>query len=131
MSTSYEALGAIIGSLVDEKASAYGPAFKKTAQYLELLFPDGIQPEQYIHVGLLIRDFDKTCRIANGHYEDSYQDKAGYALLGEELVRGDVVTPLAPEDFYSSTVPEGVTPVYYTVDPDENWAVIPHGETEE
>jgi hypothetical protein len=79
----YEAKGRDIGRLVDEKQRQYGDSFHKCGAYLKLLYPDGIKPAQYGDLLALVRDFDKSMRIATGNQggEDAWQDKAGYALL--------------------------------------------------
>lgn len=71
-----------IGGVVDEKNQAYGDSFSRCGEFLKTLYPNGIRPEQYIDALCLVRMFDKMSRIANGHYEDSYEDLAGYSLLG-------------------------------------------------
>ncbi len=79
----YEAKGRAIGRLVDEKQKQYGDSFHKCGAYLRLLYPDGIRPEQYEDLLALVRDFDKSMRIANGNQgnEDAWADKCGYCLL--------------------------------------------------
>lgn len=131
--TTYENLGKQVGALVDEKNQAYGNSFQKTAEYLKVLFPGGIDPEQYVHLGLLIRMFDKVMRIATGHYEDSYRDLAGYALLGERLVRLEAgakfVTntdqPAAPRE-----EPEPTVKVVYYDPADDTWDSDPQWQSD-
>lgn len=80
----YEEIGASVGRLVDEKNKAYGGSFAKCPQYLKLLYPNGVRPDQYQDMLALVRDFDKNMRIAtnkNAMGENSWHDKAGYALL--------------------------------------------------
>lgn len=81
----YAKLGNEVGQLVDEKNAVYGDSFSKVGDYLRLLYPRGIQPEQYIDALALVRDFDKSMRIAtnkDAFGESPWRDKAGYALLG-------------------------------------------------
>lgn len=80
----YEALGESIGALVDQKNKQYGDAFNRSGSILEILYPDGIRPEQYRDMLGVIRVVDKLFRIANGKQgpEDPWQDIAGYGLLG-------------------------------------------------
>lgn len=82
-------LGAAIGGLVDRKDAAYGQAITVVPDILELLYPAGIQPEQYRDAALLVRMLDKICRIARGDKrafnESPWADLAGYALRGQEL----------------------------------------------
>ena len=77
-----------IAELVKEKNLAYGDAAGKSIDYLKLLYPNGIQPEQYQDMLLLIRDFDKSMRIATDKDalgENPWGDKMGYALLAVEF----------------------------------------------
>lgn len=60
----YEPVARAIGQLVDEKNKAYGDAFNKSGDFLKLLYPDGIKPEQYGDMLALVRVFDKQMRIA-------------------------------------------------------------------
>lgn len=79
----FESKGKQIGKLVDEKNKQYGDAFSKSGDFLKILYPDGIKPEQYKDVLVLVRIFDKQMRIANGNQgeENAYQDIAGYGIL--------------------------------------------------
>lgn len=81
--SNYEEVGAKIGKLVFEKQIQYGDSFGKAGDYLRILYPSGIKPDQYDDMLALIRDFDKSMRIAHGNQggEDAWQDKAGYAIL--------------------------------------------------
>jgi hypothetical protein len=81
-------LGTEIGELVERKAEAYGESFARCGDYLRILFPDGIRPEQYSLAMLLARDFDKSMRAVNdadAFGESPFIDKAGYAILGAHL----------------------------------------------
>jgi len=80
----FERLGAEIGRLVDKKSIAYGDAFGKSEQYLKLLAPDGIHPDQYKNLLALVRLFDKQVRVAtnkDAFGENPWMDMAGYCLL--------------------------------------------------
>mgnify|MGYP003350585103 CR=1 FL=1 len=77
-----------IGQLVEEKNKAYGSAFDKAGDFLRVLYPEGIKPEQYKDMLCIVRVFDKLMRIATS-YEgteekkvDAYSDLMGYGLLG-------------------------------------------------
>lgn len=71
-----------IGELVEQKNKDYGDAFVKVAEALKILYPDGISPEQYQDVAVLIRVFDKMMRISHGaSTEDPWKDIAGYGIL--------------------------------------------------
>lgn len=80
----YESLGKAIGALVDRKNKQYGDAFNRGGSILEVLYPDGVRPEQYRDMLGVIRVVDKLFRVANGKQgqEDPWQDIAGYELLG-------------------------------------------------
>lgn len=83
--SNYEELGKSVGALVDIKNKAYGSAFDDAGKFLELLYPDGIQPSQYSDMLALVRIFDKMKRIATDREalgESPYCDIAGYGLLG-------------------------------------------------
>jgi hypothetical protein len=77
-----------IGTLVEEKNKAYGSAFDKAGDFMRLLYPEGIKPDQYKDMLCNVRIFDKLMRIATS-YEgteekkvEAYSDIMGYALLG-------------------------------------------------
>jgi phage terminase large subunit-like protein len=81
----YEELATKIGKLVDEKNQAYGNSFAEAHKILSILYPNGIQPEQYTDALAIIRVIDKLFRIAtnkNAFGESPWQDIAGYAILG-------------------------------------------------
>lgn len=80
----YEQLGQDIGSMVDVKNQQYGDAFNQAGKILEVLYPDGVRPDQYKDMLGVIRVIDKLFRISNGKQgeEDPWQDIAGYGLLG-------------------------------------------------
>lgn len=73
-----------LGQLLEQKNSAYGDAFAKTTQILELLYPHGISIAQYKDVHVIVRILDKISRIARDNDpmgESPYQDIAGYGIL--------------------------------------------------
>ena len=77
-----------IGKLVEEKNKAYGSAFDRAGDFLKVLYPEGIKPDQYKDMLCIVRVFDKLMRIATS-YEgteekkiDAYSDLMGYGLLG-------------------------------------------------
>lgn len=75
----FEKIGTDIGKLVEEKNKAYGNSFKKSGEFLQLLYPSGIRPDQYQDVLSLVRIFDKQMRIAtdkNAYGENPYRDIA-------------------------------------------------------
>lgn len=81
----YEKKGQGIGKLVDEKQAAYGDSFGKSGEIIKILYPEGINPEQYKDALAIIRVIDKLFRIANDKGyggENPFMDIAGYGLLG-------------------------------------------------
>ena len=81
----YEQIGTRIGKLVDEKNKAYGDSFGKSCEILEILYPSGVQPNQYTDMLCLTRIIDKLFRIATQKeaFGDSpYIDISGYGILG-------------------------------------------------
>lgn len=82
----YEKLGREIGQLVKEKQQAYGNSFNKAGEFMQLLYPDGIAPDQYNDALAIVRIFDKLMRIAtrkDAFAESPFRDISGYGLLGE------------------------------------------------
>ena len=74
-----------IGSLVKEKQEAYGDSFSKSEKIINILYPNGVKPENYRDLLTITRIIDKLFRIAtrkNAFGESPYRDIAGYALLG-------------------------------------------------
>src|SRR5579884_2063752 len=85
---SFRAIAQQIGELVEQKNAAYGNSFAKTGEFLGLLYPNGILPEQYGDALLITRIFDKLQRIATDRDalgESPYRDIAGYGILGASL----------------------------------------------
>lgn len=81
----FRIVGEQVGALVEEKNAAYGDSFAKTGEFLRILYPDGIRPDQYGDALCLVRIFDKQMRIATqkGAFGESpYRDIAGYGILG-------------------------------------------------
>ena len=79
----YKEIGERIGSIVDVKNMQYGDSINCTADFLKLLFPNGIPVEAYKDLGIIVRIWDKIKRIASGNKgsENAYNDIAGYAIL--------------------------------------------------
>jgi len=81
----FEQIGTDIGKLVDEKNTAYGSSFEKSEQILQVLYPNGIKPEQYRDMLAITRIVDKLFRIAtkkDAFGESPFKDIAGYGILG-------------------------------------------------
>ena len=91
-SLEYEILGQSVGKLVAEKQDAYGNSFGQSGKVLEILYPDGVQPEQYKDMLTIVRIIDKLFRIANRkdyNGESPYTDIAGYGLLGMAIKQSE------------------------------------------
>lgn len=85
MSRSFLEIGTSIGSLVEEKNKAYGSSFEKSSEIIKILYPNGVQPDQYTDLLAITRLIDKLFRIASNKDafgESPWQDIAGYAILG-------------------------------------------------
>jgi len=74
-----------------EKNRKYGDAVRKTLGMLNELYPEGIRPDQYSDLLLLVRVMDKLIRIATytperreADDESPWADVRGYGILGEE-----------------------------------------------
>ena len=81
----FESVGRELGVLVQEKNEAYGDSFGQANKILETLYPDGIQPEQYLDLLAIVRVIDKLFRVANkkdAFGESPWRDICGYAILG-------------------------------------------------
>ena len=74
-----------IGSLLEEKNRAYGNSVSVATKAMAILYPDGIPPEKMDDALVVVRVFDKLCRIARGNKkafgESPWKDIAGYAIL--------------------------------------------------
>lgn len=84
VNVSYEVIGQNIGKLVERKNKAYGDSFNQSGEFLKILYPDGIQPDQYQDMLGIVRVFDKMMRIANekGAFDENpWEDVAGYGIL--------------------------------------------------
>ena len=83
----FETIAKEIGAVVRRKNKVYGDSFGKSTNFIKLLYPHGIRPDQYGDVLLITRIFDKLCRIATGakNEENPYFDIAGYSVLGVRM----------------------------------------------
>lgn len=80
----FERIGYDIGKLVEEKNRAYGDSFNKCGEFLKILYPNGVRPDQYTDLLGIVRVFDKLMRIANkkdAFEENPWNDIAGYGIL--------------------------------------------------
>ena len=81
----FEKIATEIGKLVDEKDKAYGSSFLKSEKILQILYPNGIEPEQYRDMLAITRIIDKLFRVATrkeAFGESPFKDIAGYGILG-------------------------------------------------
>lgn len=76
-----------LGPFLVKKNNAYGDAFVKAGDFMQIFFEEGIPADKEMVALVFARVFDKLMRIAksnNGkdpHNEDPWRDIAGYALL--------------------------------------------------
>ncbi len=85
MSNKYKSIASEIGDLVQEKNDAYGDSFGQSCKVLEVLYPNGIKPEQYRDALAITRVIDKLFRLANkkdAFGESPWRDICGYSILG-------------------------------------------------
>jgi len=81
----YKNIGLNIGKLVQDKNKAYGDSFGRACEILKVLYPAGINPEQYRDALAITRVIDKLFRLANkkdAFGESPWKDICGYAMLG-------------------------------------------------
>ncbi len=81
----YETLGKDLGRLVAEKQTAYGDSFGKSHKILQVLYPEGVNPDQYVDLLTICRVIDKLFRLASDPTygdESPWLDICGYGLLG-------------------------------------------------
>jgi len=79
-----------LASTLSKKNAAYGDSYTNVGDFLRLLYPNGVKPEKYEDLTLIVRIFDKLKRIAasnDSYSEDPYLDIAGYGILGVSLSR--------------------------------------------
>ena len=83
--TVYKQIAESIGTLVGEKNEAYGDSFGRASEILNVLYPSGIEPDQYRDALAITRVIDKLFRLANkkdAFGESPWKDICGYAILG-------------------------------------------------
>jgi len=98
----FKDVGTTIGTVVDEKNKVYGNSFAESEQYLKLLYPNGIKPEQYKDLITLLRVWDKIKRVAtkkDALGENPFADIAGYAILA---IADDLDTTEKCNNFYKN-----------------------------
>ncbi len=85
----FEAIGAELGRLVDEKQAAYGDSFGKSGAVMRILYPGGVSAEQLDDALTIVRILDKLFRVATARDalgESPFRDIGGYALLAQARV---------------------------------------------
>jgi len=85
MSFDFEKIAADVARLTAEKKASYGDAFGQSGRILEILYPNGVSPEQYGDMLAVARILDKLFRVAtrkDAFGESPYRDIVGYGLLG-------------------------------------------------
>ena len=81
----YKDIGTEIGKIVDKKNAIYGESFAKTGDILRILYPNGVDLDQYDDMLAVARILDKLFRIATDKDalgENPFSDIAGYGILG-------------------------------------------------
>lgn len=71
--------------LVATKNAAYGDSISSSEKIFRIYYPNGIRPDQYSDVLLLVRILDKLSRIAtnkDAFNEEPFQDIVGYSIRG-------------------------------------------------
>lgn len=84
MKHNYPQIGEDLGKLIAEKQKAYGDSYGKSGELLKVLFPNGINPDNYTNLLAIVRIIDKLFRIStdpNWGGESPWKDICGYALL--------------------------------------------------
>lgn len=125
MTKSIAELAEGIASLVTEKEKAYGSAFDKAGEFIKLLYPEGIKPDQYKDMLCVLRIFDKLMRIATAYdgteekRVEAYSDTTGYSLLGLRAALAEVNATAPPKTEQKETVtPTPAPPTSPAVQPD-------------
>ena len=69
--------------VLHKKNEAYGDTAQTAGEMLRVLYPDGVAPDQYDDMLIIVRILDKLGRVATGDTsEDPFLDIAGYGVLG-------------------------------------------------
>ncbi len=95
-----KAVGLELANLLFDKHDHYRDSILRVALLLEVCYPNGVQPDQYVDLGLVVRVFDKMIRITGGERrsdsESPWKDIGGYGVLGEVADRKKGVGIHAP-----------------------------------
>ena len=71
--------------LVIKKNTAYGDSIESSEKIFKMYYPNGIRPDQYGDILLMVRILDKLSRIANkkkAFKENPFEDILGYSIRG-------------------------------------------------
>ena len=69
-------------ALLEEKEKRYGRAYLDVPKMLQILYPNGVRPQEYNTLLTITRILDKIYRLSNNDTtEDPWLDIAGYAFL--------------------------------------------------
>lgn len=89
---SYMYVASEVGRLVTKKQEAYGDAFGRSGDVIRILYPNGVNPEQYDDFLAVTRVVDKLFRVAtrkDAFGENPWKDIAGYGILASTRDRDD------------------------------------------
>ncbi len=81
----YYRVAKMVAKLVEEKDKLYGNSIENCGKILKILYPNGVKPEQYKDMLLVMRILEEASRVANkkeGFEENPFMYISGYALLG-------------------------------------------------
>lgn len=89
VSNPYEEVALEIAKLVSRKQKEYGDSFGNSHKIFEVLYPEGVKPEQMKDFLVIVRIVDKLFRIARGDQgeESAWDDIHGYSNLASVRVR--------------------------------------------
>ncbi len=88
-----------MGRLVAQKNQAYGKSYHHSGEFLALIYPNGITPDQYQDALAAVRIFDKLMRLGNhknAFGESPYRDIIGYGILGVHYSEQPAAVDLPP-----------------------------------
>lgn len=125
--TKYAEMGTEIGRLTQEKNEAYGASFEKAGEVLGILYPNGVEPEQFRDALAVVRVIDKLFRIAtrkDAFGESPWRDIAGYAVLGAVADDEEVYAEYGASAQYEPDDAPTELPPPYEVEPDDDKAPV-------
>lgn len=82
-----EEVGVKLASMLKKKHAHYTDSILRVALALEVFYPNGVKPGQFVDFALVVRTLDKIMRISSGKRsidnESPWIDVAGYGVLGQ------------------------------------------------